>query len=369
MNSEQISRIIREKAVPHPTEELRLIETHISWVLLGDRHVYKIKKPLALNFLDFSNPDKRRLNCRQEVLLNRRLAPEMYLGVLPVAIVEDKPRILSEPIENEVVETDPGTGDQNRESMKSEHSLWEIVDYAVWMRRMDETRQLDILLEAGQVTGDSIAELARILSGFHKAAPVIYEAENWEDIYDEFRDLQSVITTLSDLLGKGDGDRIRMVIGNSWKFLQGHAERIETRKASGFVRDGHGDLHCRNVLMTQPPVVFDCIEFSEQLRTLDVLSEIGFLCMDLERYGRMDLSEVFCQTYESEFPCIQDIADRQLFTFYKMYRANVRLKVETLVIDRDTSRMHWQEESLTSRLKSYSKCFLRYADQLGLLTG
>lgn len=343
MNSSQVLDIIEQKAVPHPTKLLRLIETHISWVLLGDTHVYKIKKPLTLNFLDFSDLEKRRVNCEREVLLNRRMAPDMYLGVLPVRL------------ENHRISIGEGNG--------------AIIDYAVHMRRMDETRQLDVLLESGEVSASSMAELALILSDFHKSAPIISHAEDWEEIYEEFRDLQSVTKTLSDVLGKADGDRMRMVIGNCWKFLRSHGERIETRKAMGFVKDGHGDLHCRNILMTKPPVAFDCIEFSEELRTLDVLSEIGFLCMDLERYGRTDLSEVFRQTYEREYPCMELASDRRLFTFYKMYRANVRMKVDTLALEGDTSGSFETDAPFVYRLRGYSNLFSMYARELGLLKG
>jgi aminoglycoside phosphotransferase family enzyme len=343
MNSSQVLDIIQQKALPHPSDELRLIETHISWVLLGDAHVYKIKKPLNLSFLDFSDLEKRRVNCHREVLLNRRLASDMYLGVLPVRLTDHGCQI--------------GEGDG------------EIIDYAVHMQRMDETRQLDVLLESGEVSAPSIAELARILSNFHKSAPIISQAEDWEEIFEEFRDLQSVTKTLSDVLGKADGDRMRMVIGNCWKFLRSHGKRIDRRKAMGFVKDGHGDLHCRNILLTRPPVVFDCIEFSEELRTLDVLSEIGFLCMDLERYGRSDLSDVFRQTYEREYPCMEDAADRRLFTFYKMYRANVRMKVDTLALEQDASASFEADAPFVYRLKGYSNVFFMYARELGLLKG
>ena len=341
MNSSQISKIIDEKAVPHPTNKLRLIETHISWVLLGDQHVYKIKKPLAFNFLDFSDLKLRKMNCEREVLLNRRLAPEMYLGVLPVQTANNECRIGG------------GTG--------------ETIDFAVHMRRMDETGQLDTLLESGEVSSEAIGGLARVLAAFHMEAPVIYRAENWEALYEEFRDLQVVTNTLTAILGKADGDRFRMVIGNCSQFLEDHAERIEARKAMGFVKDGHGDLHCRNVFMTQPPVIFDCIEFSEELRTLDILSEIGFLCMDLERYGRTDLSKAFFQAYEKEYPCIENDADRKLFTFYKMYRANVRMKVESLGIQTGGAGKAYDSSPVIPRIKGYSRLFLGYAEELSLL--
>lgn len=364
MTEAEILQVVRGKAVPHPTKGLKRIETHVSWVLLGDEHVYKIKKPLALSFLDFSTLENRLANCEREVVLNRRLAPEMYFGVLPVVMSDTGPRILGGPVRQ------PADGPEELAGEGIGEPATEVIDYAVWMRRMDETRQLDVLLEAGDVRIKDMSRLARILAAFHQKAPVVREAWDWRDIHEEFRDLQSVTATLEDVLGKADGDRIRMVIANSRAFLRERSGRIEARKALGFVRDGHGDLHGRNVLMTQPPVVFDCIEFSEAFRTLDVLSEIGFLCMDLERYGREDLSEAFLAAYTDAFPCMGHPADEELLTFYKMYRANVRMKVEALGLEGSAGgALDWEEGPPVQRLKAYARVFLGYAQELSLLEG
>jgi len=306
MTQQQIFQIIDGYTARHPGDRPELVETHISWVLMARQEVFKIKKPLRFSFLDFSTLQKRRHFCEREVALNRRLAPDMYLGMVPIR---------------------DGSGIDTKGNGQGS-----VVEYAVWMRRMDETRQLDRLLEQGGVTRADMVELARMLAAFHQKAEVVAGAEDWQELYREFDDLRSVMPVLESSLGAGAREGVIRVLEQAKGFLEGLDARIEARKRAGFVRDGHGDLHCRNIFMTHPPVIFDCIEFSDALRTLDVLSEIGFLCMDLERYGRKDLSEAFLEEYVLRFPCMENKADRRLLEFYKMYRANVRMKVTALAL-------------------------------------
>lgn len=301
MTREDIHQILDAKAVPFPTEELRLVETHISWVLLADTHVYKFKKPLKFSFLDFSTLEKRKETCRQEVALNRRLAPDMYLGVLPVLSENGRFRI------------DGPSG--------------QVVDYAVLMRRMDERRQMDVLMEQGEVRPEDVVQLAVVLARFHKTAQRIPGGTSFDELLEEFMDIRSVIPFVEDTLGKQEA--LLLEAGNEWvpAFLRRVQDRVEARDRGGYVIDGHGDLHCRNIFLGDPPVIFDCIEFNAALRSLDMLNEIAFLCMDLERYGRPDLAGVFMGKYLAENPVMDGETDRELFLFYKMYRANVRIKV------------------------------------------
>ncbi len=334
MKQPQIARLMEQYATRHPGDRPELVETHISWVLLARKEVFKIKKPLKFNFLDFSTLEARKHFCEQEVVLNRRLAPDMYLGVIPI---------------REDVGLDTAGSGQGR-----------VVEYAVWMRRMDETLQLDRLLGQGGVTPADMVGLARMLAAFHRQAEVVHGAEDWQDLYREFEDLRSVMPVLESCLGAEARDLVVWVLEKTKIFLKGLDARIEARKKAGFVRDGHGDLHCRNIFMTHPPVIFDCIEFSEELRTLDVLSEIGFLCMDLERLGRDDLSEAFSLEYQRHFRCIENEADNSLLLFYKMYRANVRMKVTALALGPDLVGGKPNPEA-RDQLQGYYRLFEAYA--------
>ncbi len=166
MTRDQVNYIIDNKTFPYPTDGIKLIETHISWVILTDQYVYKIKKPIEFSFLNFSTLEKRKEYCEKEVKLNKRLVPEMYLEVLPIKKSNGKYHILD----------NQGT----------------IIDYAVLMRRMDETKQLDLLLDHGTVKVASIIKLADVLVSFHQEAVIVPEGEDWRELYKEFEDIVSV---------------------------------------------------------------------------------------------------------------------------------------------------------------------------------
>ncbi len=339
MTSEQVYQLLEARAVPHATRDLSLVETHISWVLLGSRYVYKIKKPVSLGFLDFSTLEKRRGQCENEVRLNKRLAPEMYLGILPVR---------RGPVVSYI-----GSGS------------CEIIDYAVLMLRMDDSRQLDLLLKKGEVEVSDLDRLAHKIADFHRNALVVPEGEQWEELYREFADILYQLPVLEKIGGADAVKEVEAACHWAKDFLKRIEGRIVERNRAGFVIDGHGDLHCRNIFMLEDPVVFDCIEFNDDFRKLDVLSEIAFLCMDLERLDREDLSRRFLDHYQAEFPCIQNDVDEQLFLFYKMYRANVRMKVTAIQLDGEVKMEGAQEKS--ALLMSYFTLFGQYFKNLAPL--
>ncbi|MDX1334008.1 MAG: hypothetical protein R3252_13345, partial [Robiginitalea sp.] len=240
MTGKELHQIIKSRAVPYPTGELSLIETHISWVLLADSHAYKFKKPLKLSFLDFSTLDKRRVACEQEVSLNSRLAPGMYLGVLPVLSEDGRLRI----------DGPPGP----------------VVDYVVCMLRMDESRQMDLLMEAGSVREADVEGIAGVLANFHRTAQKVPGGTSFEELLEEFTDIASVIPFVEELFGQKAARLLEEV--NQWvpRFLRQVQGRVQERDRLGYVIDGHGDLHCRNIFLLDPPVIFDCIEFNADLR-------------------------------------------------------------------------------------------------------
>jgi aminoglycoside phosphotransferase family enzyme len=199
-----------------------------------------------------------------------------------------------------------------------------------------------------------VADIAVQIAHFHKKVKKFLEEEDVEQIHVRFADIASV----SDFLGRHFGPEaesfVEELVQYSADFTGKYASRFQERAQQGFVVDGHGDLHSKNIFLLDKPVIFDCIEFSQEFRRSDVLSDIAFFCMDLDQYGRTDLVTYFMETYLKENPCMQEEADRLIFHYYKMYRANVRLKVNALA-----AIQFEKEDSLTaSRLKEVEVYYL-----------
>jgi aminoglycoside phosphotransferase family enzyme/predicted kinase len=269
-------------------------ETHVSvLVFVGDR-AYKLKKPVAMGFLDFSTREAREAACRREVELNRRLAPDVYLGVADVLGPDGRP-----------------------------------CDHLVVMRRMPADRRLAALVRAGTDVEDGVRRVARLMAAFHERAatsPEIAAAgseasvrRNWED---DFRQMAPFLGTVLD---PGRAERVELL---ARRYLDGRGALFARRAACGMVRDGHGDLLAEDVfLLDDGPRVLDCIEFDDRLRWGDVLADAAFLAMDLERLGAAGLAARFLDWYR-EFaghPYPASLAEH-----YVAYRAHVRSKVACL---------------------------------------
>ncbi len=304
MTKEEVQELVEKGIFPGKASERSLIETHISRVILTDDFAFKLKKPLELHFLDFSSLEKRKASCEIECKLNRRLAADMYLGVLPVKAENGKWRV------------GEGPG--------------KIVDYALWMKRLDPQRQMHLLLQKGEVRHAHIGQLARQLAAFHLKAEVYKPAFDVEKSKNEFNDLASVREFVGAKLGNRFADIIDEAVRKSDDFLASHAKLLAERLSSGFIRDVHGDLHAGNIFLLEKPVIFDCIEFNDAFRQIDLLNEIAFFCMDLEAHGREDLSQYFIQKYRDEMQQLPGLFHEALFAYYKGYRANVRAKVKAL---------------------------------------
>jgi aminoglycoside phosphotransferase family enzyme len=261
------------------TSGYELVETHISWVLISDTTVYKIKKPVSFSFLDFSTPEKRKQCCEAEVRLNKRLTEDIYIDVQPI------------------------------------ERSGSILDYAVRMHKIDRQLQMDVLLAQNKVTDDDIRRLAEKMVAFHQSTAIIYDKDPL-DIPKQFTDLKD----------DAHHDIIDRAMACNDEFMQHHTDLLKSRVQDGFIRDCHGDLHTRNIFLLNTPQPFDCIEFNDDIRQIDVLNEIAFLCMDLDAAGRQDLSTHFATCYNERFP----IMNTTLFNYYKAYRANVRAKINLL---------------------------------------
>jgi aminoglycoside phosphotransferase family enzyme len=197
------------------------------------------------------------------------------------------------------------------------------------MKRIDRSRQMDILLSENKITGTDICNLAKVIADFHKRTDIIYDADPFR-IRDDFRDLIKQTEYVNNHLGASYAAVMQESIDGSDAFVIRNKDFLYGRLNAGFFRDCHGDLHSRNIFFLPEPMPFDCIEFNDDYRRIDVLNEVAFLCMDLEAFGSPEFSGLFINTYNLLFPCLQGKPGFDLFTYYKGYRANVRAKVNSL---------------------------------------
>lgn len=304
MTTREINLLHRDLFVLFGPVAVDLIATHASWVLLTPDFAYKIKKPVYFSFLDYSTREKRLHACREELRLNRRLTEGMYLDV--VSVRHQKGRYTLESTEGE------------------------LLDYALKMKRMDHQKQMDILLQQRAVQPGHMVATAKKLAQFHRHTRRVSGVARLELLREQFNDIGAICDFLQEKIGSEAAGLISESIRLSDAFLHQNIERLQEREKAGWVIDGHGDLHSRNIFLLDQPVIFDCIEFNEAFRLMDVLNEIAFLCMDLDFYGRQDLAAHFLDTYLKEIPCIEQPEDWTIYHYFKLYRANVRLKVNTL---------------------------------------
>lgn len=301
MNKEQIEHILKNCSLPDSCEKTVLKTTHISWVMLTDNYAFKIKRPVNYTFLDFSSVEKRKLFCHEEVRLNKRLAPDMYLGVIAVT-----------------------------SEMAGGEKADEVIDYAVQMKRMDNGLEMDNLLAEDKISKEQIDRLAKKIVTFHRNARPVKNAFDTPGLQKEVADIKSQKDFLTGKLGKEWEKKVNKAIDVSYNYLNSIRDRSNERVISGFRRDCHGDLNSRNIFLYEDPVIFDCIEFNKSYREIDILNDIAFLCMDLDFYEREDLAVYFYDRYLAYYPLDDDPRSRKLFTYYKSYRANIRAKVNLL---------------------------------------
>lgn len=294
-----VRSLLRGDAFPHVATGRALLETHISWVILAGPYAYKIKKPVNLGFLDFSTLEQRRADCEREVQLNRRFAPDVYLGIVEIVARDGRYAI-------------GGPG--------------EPVEPAVSMRRLPDAGMLTVMLEGGQVDARLARRIARKLAALHATVatgPGIDEhgsvaaiRANWQENFAQTR--PAVGVTLSP-------EQYHAIARYVDHTLSGSAALFQQRVAEGRIRDGHGDLHAGSICIEGRRIhFFDCLEFAPRYRCGDVAAEVAFLAMDFDHRGRPDLARAFVGAY------VDASGDRgllDLLDFYRCYRAYVRGKV------------------------------------------
>lgn len=315
-------------------QQVDLIQTHISWVLLAGPLVYKLKKPVDFGFLDFRTLGQRRVHCEREVALNRRLCPELYLGTVPIRQVDGGRHALGD-----------GPG--------------EIVDYAVQMRRLPQEGLLDRLLAAGTATEEQIRAIGRRLAEFHATAetgpeiatlagPAAVRA-NWE------QNEEQIAPYLGRTIAPAAAADLRAFFRACWPELEPILER---RAAAGRVRDGHGDARAENICLVEGvPWIFDCIEFNDHFRCGDVANEVAFLAMDLDWWDRPDLPRAYVDAY---IEASGDAGILDVLRYFRCSRAVVRGKVESFRLDQ-TGFSDEQRAAASGRAQRYFALAVRYA--------
>ncbi|HYP68830.1 MAG TPA: AAA family ATPase [Thiobacillaceae bacterium] len=283
----------------HATAPIQHLETHISHLLLTGPFAYKIKKPINLGFLDFGTLEQRRFYCEEEVRLNRRLAPDDYLDVVAIRGSLTAPRINGE---------------------------GPVLDYAVKMRQFDPDATLDRLDDQGHLAVRHIDAIAAALSEFHAKADSAPTGSNWGSPEMIWAPQAQNLAQLASRTPSGEAQALLEAL-RTW--LAGEHARLahefEQRRAHGFVRECHGDLHLGNMVWRDDELlIFDCIEFSPDLRWIDVMSELAFCYMDLLQRGHQDLAARFLNRYLER---TGDYAGLTVLRYYAVYRAMVRAKV------------------------------------------
>ncbi|MEK6201023.1 MAG: hypothetical protein N2A40_01190 [Desulfobulbaceae bacterium] len=288
----------QKSSYPHPVSGVQLLQTHISFVLLAGDFVYKLKKPVNFGFLDFSTLEKRKQYCEQELLLNRRLCPDLYLDVVTI------------------------THEGNDYSLNGKG---EVVEYGVKMARMPEERMMANVIRAGNLDRGQIDRIIDVLVPFYQ------QADGSEAIGEFGRAASVAVNVLENFaqtetfVDQGALSRAQFLqIGDYARAFLQDEERFERRRAAGKIKDCHGDLYSANICLDVPVHIFDCIEFNERFRYSDVAADVAFLAMDLDYHGLEDLSAYFidCFVKESADPTLVEMLD-----FYKCYRAMVRGKI------------------------------------------
>lgn len=331
MNRSDIQQLALKGSFGKKAIKASIIETHISWVLLSGNFVFKIKKPVKLSFLNFSSLNLRRHYCMRELFLNQSYS-NIYLDVLPIRKKDDNWTI----------------GDGNGD----------IIDYAVRMKRLQNEKKMDIMLNDGKLNKIHIEELAKTISKIHREAETVNSNFNLDKLRELFNGFSDIKPYVLKYFSESDANLIDKSIAWGNKFLESHKVRMKQRTEQGFIRLLHGDLHCGNVFISNPPVIFDCIEFDDRLREIDILSEIGFLCMDIEAYDEPNLSDYFIEKYNKLFNVIQTKEDYEILHYYKCFRATIRAKVSIISAEQQEDPFKFKEE--ITKAKTYFRLLKTY---------
>jgi aminoglycoside phosphotransferase family enzyme len=328
-----VEALRKPEAYDEEPGQIEVKQTHISYIFLTKRSVYKVKKAVNLGFLDFTTLEKRWFFCEKELVLNRRLCGDMYLEVVPV----------------------------NKADFIKINGDGEIVEYALKMKRLPEKKIMTKLLEENKVDRKLIDRMAKIIAEFHSKAETnkriskfgslsIIET-NWKENYEQTREFIGITI---------HPESYRLIRERVNAFIERDTSFFEKRVAEDRIRDCHGDIHSGNIFITDKIYIFDAIEFNDRFRYSDVASDVAFLVMDLDFKDRSDLSGYFVERYV-KYSGDQELAG--LLPFYKCYRAYVRGKVISFKLN-DPSVDSEEKSVAIKEAKAYFELATRYARQL-----
>lgn len=332
---DMIQDLLSRDAYPERTEDVGFVQTHISSVFILDEFVYKIKKPVNFGFLDFTTLKKRKHFCTREVELNSRVSEGVYLGVYPITFDGERYRI-------------GGDG--------------EVVDYAVKMRRLPNEALMKVHFENGTLKMDDIERVAKAIADFHTRAEHSEEIAKFGSIetvkFNTNENFQQTEKYLDISIPREEFNDLK-----KWTtdFYAANRALFEKRIEAGKIKDCHGDLHMEHVCLTDPIIIFDCIEFNERFRYSDTAADIAFLLMDLDFSGGYSFSEHLLETYLG-YSGEEGIND--LVNFYKVYRSYVRGKVTSFQLD-DPNIEEMEKEKAKAKAKNYFSLAHSYIKENG----
>jgi len=300
-----VQALLKPEAYPQRPASVELLQTQMSFIFIAGDFTYKTKKPVNLGYLDYTTLEQRERLCRQELELNRRLSPGAYLEVVPIS------------------------GSDKGFKLDAKDS---VIEYAVKMKTLPRQRMMDVLLPTNRVTPDMLKLVAKKMSDFHIHAAT-------DASISSFGSLEAVKVNTDENFDQTEKYTGKLFPPHVFRFIKEYTDRFiddnkklfQQRAATGRIRDCHGDLHAQHVCFADDDIyIYDCIEFNDRFRYCDVASEIAFLAMDIDRYGRADLSRAFINAY---IEASGDGGISQLLDFYKCYRAYVRGKVACFKYD------------------------------------
>ncbi|MFP3984250.1 MAG: hypothetical protein ACLFV2_11255 [Desulfurivibrionaceae bacterium] len=328
---EFIDSLLRTGGLEGREQQVDLTQTHISYILLTGDRVYKIKKPVNFGFLDFSTPALRKYYCEQELVLNRRLCPDIYLDV--VTITEKDGRFY--------------LGEETGRA----------VDWAVKMVRMPEERMMYRLLSGGQFDRDMLDRIVATLVPFYEKQPSGGNLQPYGSIEAVEARVEDNLAQIRPFIGKDvlTGDQYNIIQNYVDEFLK--KEELFERRSRDRIRDCHGDLYSANICIDEKVHIFDCIEFNENFRIIDVASDVAFLAMDLDYHGLSEFSDYFIDSFVQ---ASGDFSLREVLDFYKCYRAAVRGKIGLLTADSSEISEDLRHQSL-NKAQKYFELAVSYA--------